>query len=171
MKLQFQRHAALAGERSWSQADGRQSWENKRELIYSISSSTIYGGQEKAEPTDADRQTNPLISKDLPPRKRMVQIPHSGALPRDRQSRKKVPPSQFKIITTYKAVIKASQLRNPRESNGWILVHLAGMRQSTELRSWGMKATIHSPAATKPGLLALSRPISSERKEWQWPCC
>ena len=135
-----------------------------------MSSSIICGGQEKAEPTDGDRQTNPLIWKDLPLRNKMVQIPHSGALPRDRQSRKKVPPSQFKIIVMYKAVIKNNQPRSPRESEGWILAHLVGMRQSAKLRSWGMKGTIHSPPATKPGLLALSRPISSERKGHQWPC-
>lgn len=70
MKSQPQRHAALAGERGQlrrevgSLADGRQSWENKQELTYSISSSIICGGQEKAEATDGDRQTNPLIWKD-----------------------------------------------------------------------------------------------------------
>lgn len=64
----------------------------------------------------------------------------------------------------YKAIIKKKLPRSPREREGWILAHWVGMRQSAELRSWGVKGTIHSAQATKPGLLALSGPISSERK-------
>lgn len=38
-----------------------------------------------------------------------------------------------------------------------------------ELRTWGVKGPIHSPQATKPGLLALSRLLSSERTGLQQP--